>query len=112
MQNLIKKIYYDNYTVYGARRIFEILRNKGYRVSYKIIYDFCHSLNLVSVDERVKVYHKIKLDIKGFKIKKQVINLGTGYIIGDLGTPFGRMVSAPTRLEKALFFCYFSYMPI
>ena len=78
MQNLIKKIYYDNYTVYGARRIFEILRNKGYRVSYKIIYDFCHSLNLVSVDERVKVYHKIKLDIKGFKIKKTSNKFGDG----------------------------------
>ncbi len=29
-------------------------------------------------------------------ILSSIVNLGTGYIIGDLGTPFGRMVSATT----------------
>lgn len=35
MESLIKKIQYDNYGVYGSKRTFEILKLKGYGVSYK-----------------------------------------------------------------------------
>lgn len=54
MERLVKKIYYDNYGVYGARRIFEIIKNNGYHVSYKTIYDYCHKASLISVGEKVK----------------------------------------------------------
>lgn len=65
MLSLIKKIYYDNYGVYGARRIFEIIKNKGYHVSYKTIYDYCHKASLISVGEKVKNL-KIKKPVKTY----------------------------------------------
>ena len=65
MLSLIKKIYHDNYGVYGARRIFEIIKNKGYHVSYKTIYDYCHKASLISVGEKVKNL-KIKKPVKTY----------------------------------------------
>lgn len=54
MESLVKKIYHDNYGVYGSKRIFEILKLKGYRVSYKTIYGICHRNGWMSVRYKVK----------------------------------------------------------
>lgn len=54
MENIVRKIYHDNYGVYGAKRIYEILKLKGYRVSYKTIYGICHRNGLMSVRYKIK----------------------------------------------------------
>ena len=54
MESIVKKIYHENYGVYGAKRIFEILRLKGYKVSYKTIYGICHRNALLSVRHKIK----------------------------------------------------------
>ena len=54
MESIVKKIYHENYGVYGAKRIFEILKLKGYRVSYKTIYGICHRNALLSVRHKIK----------------------------------------------------------
>ncbi len=54
MESIVRKIYHDNYGVYGAKRIYEILKLKGYRVSYKTIYGICHRNGLMSVRYKIK----------------------------------------------------------
>ena len=65
MDGLIKKTYYANYTVYGAKRIYEILKLDGYKIAYKTVFD-CRSRNgLVSVRQKIKSL-KISKPIKEY----------------------------------------------
>lgn len=45
----ISTLYYDNRCVYGARRMYVILRNRGYRVSYSTVCTVCQNLGFISV---------------------------------------------------------------
>ena len=78
MYNLIKKIYEENYGVYGAKRIFEILKNRGYRTSYKTVYNYCNLNNLKSIGSKIQ---NIKIDkpVKEYKkvgaVRSKIIKL-------------------------------------
>lgn len=45
----ISMLYFENRCVYGARRIHEILKLRGFKVSYKTICAACQNLGFVSV---------------------------------------------------------------
>ena len=81
MEILIKKIYYDNYTVQGAKRIYEILKLDGYKIAYKTVFDFCSRNGLVSVRQKIKslkISKPIKEYIsvrKGHSVAKNIVKL-------------------------------------
>lgn len=66
MVGLIKKIFYDNYGVYGAKRIYEILKLNGYSISYKTVYYHCSNNGLMSIRHKIKSL-KIPKPIKEYE---------------------------------------------
>ena len=72
MLSLIKKIYYDNYGVYGAKRIYEILKLRGHSIAYKTVYYQCLKNGLVSIRHKIKSL-KIQKPVKEYTRSSHIV---------------------------------------
>lgn len=84
LEKIVKCVYFENNCVYGAKRIFEILKLQGVRTSYKTIYHICHNNGYVAlsaikpavnIPKLDKIYKPVGInDANAFKITPSTIN--------------------------------------